>query len=86
MRKYRKNWLQNGYIAYDACVTTLLSLDDTITLSLKRNKFRKEKKMKISTILQKVVKKEGKHSITSKTITKLKDSKEFSYLVDPTRA
>ncbi len=41
--------------------------------------------MKISTVLQKVVKKEGKHSLTSKTIAKLKNSKEFSYLVDIAR-
>ncbi len=42
--------------------------------------------MKITKLIQKIVKKEGKHSITSKTITKLKNSKEFSYLIDPTRA
>ncbi len=42
--------------------------------------------MKVSPLLKKVVKKDGKCSITSKTIVKLKDSKEFSYLVDPTRA
>ncbi|WP_309499795.1 hypothetical protein [Sulfurovum sp.] len=41
--------------------------------------------MKISEILQKVVKKEGKHSLTSKTIAKLKNSKEFNYLVDTNR-
>jgi len=41
--------------------------------------------MKISNILQKVVKKEGKHSLTSKTIVKFKNSKEFSYLVDTNR-
>jgi hypothetical protein len=45
----------------------------------------KGKKMKLSTVLQKVVKKEGKHSLTSKTIAKLKNSKEFSYLVDIAR-
>ncbi len=33
-------------------------------------------------MLQKVVKKEGKHSLTSKTIVKFKDSKEFNYLID----
>ena len=38
--------------------------------------------MKISKVLQKVVKQEGKHSLTGKTIVKLKNSKEFSYLVD----
>lgn len=41
--------------------------------------------MKISKMLQKVVKKEGKHSLTSKTITKLKNSKEFNYLIDATK-
>lgn len=38
--------------------------------------------MKISKMLQKVVKKEGKHSLTFKTIVKFKNSKEFNYLVD----
>jgi|GEM_PF-776351 len=38
--------------------------------------------MKISKILQNVVKKEGKYSLTSKAIVKLKNSKEFHYLVD----
>ncbi|WP_373031709.1 hypothetical protein [Sulfurovum sp.] len=42
--------------------------------------------MKISKILQKVVKKEGKHSLTSKTIVKFKNSKEFNYLVDTSRS
>lgn len=41
--------------------------------------------MKISKVLQKVVKEEGKHSRFAKTIVKLKDSKEFNYLVDKTR-
>jgi len=41
--------------------------------------------MKISKVLQKVVKKEGKHSLTAKTITKLKNSKEFNYLIDKNR-
>ncbi len=41
--------------------------------------------MKLSNVLQKVVKKEGKRSLTSKVIAKLKDSKEFSYLVDTSR-
>ncbi|HSR74754.1 MAG TPA: hypothetical protein VLL31_07920 [Sulfurovum sp.] len=41
--------------------------------------------MKISNVLQKTVKKEGKHSLTSKMIVKLKNSKEFSYLVDKSR-
>jgi len=45
----------------------------------------KGEKMKISRMLQKTVKKEGKHSLTSKTIVKLKDSKEFNYLVDMNR-
>ncbi len=38
--------------------------------------------MKISKTLQKVAKQEGKHSLVSKTIIKLKNSKEFNYLVD----
>jgi hypothetical protein len=41
--------------------------------------------MKITKLVQKVVKQEGKNSIAAKAIVKLKDSKEFSYLVDPTR-
>ncbi|WP_256465831.1 hypothetical protein [Sulfurovum sp. XGS-02] len=41
--------------------------------------------MKLSKMLQKAVKKEGKHSLTCKTIVKLKNSKEFSYLVDKNR-
>ncbi len=42
--------------------------------------------MKISKTLQKVVKKNGKHSHECKTIIKLKDSKEFNYLIDASRA
>jgi hypothetical protein len=38
--------------------------------------------MKISKMLQKVVKKEGKHSLTGKMVVRLKNSKEFSYLID----
>lgn len=38
--------------------------------------------MKISKILQKIAKQEGKHSLVSKTIINLKNSKEFNYLVD----
>jgi len=38
--------------------------------------------MKISKILQKVVKEEGKHSLIAKTVIKYKNSKEFSYLID----
>ena len=41
--------------------------------------------MKISKILQKVVKKEGKHSLVSKTVIKYKNSKEFNYLIDASR-
>ena len=41
--------------------------------------------MQISKVVQKAVKKEGKNSLTSKTIVKLKNSKEFSYLVDKNR-
>ncbi len=42
--------------------------------------------MKISKLLQKVVKKEGKHSFASKTVLKLKNSKEFNYLIDADKA
>ena len=42
--------------------------------------------MKISNILKKVVKKEGKHSLMANTIVKLKNSKEFNYLVDTSRS
>lgn len=42
--------------------------------------------MKITKLLRKIVKKDGKNSCNVRTIIKLKDSKEFSYLVDPTRA
>ena len=41
--------------------------------------------MKISKILQKVVKQEGKHSPVTNTIVKLKNSKEFNYLIDAKR-
>ena len=41
--------------------------------------------MKISKTLQKVVREEGKRSLMSKTIVKLKNSKEFNYLVDTNR-
>jgi len=42
--------------------------------------------MKISKLLQKVVKKDGKHSFSSRKIIKLKNSKEFSYLIDASKA
>jgi hypothetical protein len=42
--------------------------------------------MKISRTLQKVAKKDGNRSPVSKVIIKLKDSKEFNYLVDVSRA
>ena len=45
----------------------------------------KGKKMKISKLLKKVVKEEGSHSRNSKTIVKLKNSKEFNYLIDTQR-
>ena len=41
--------------------------------------------MKISKVIKKVVKEEGKHSVTSKTIAKLKNSQEFNYLIDTNR-
>ncbi len=42
--------------------------------------------MNITKLLKKVVKQDGKNSLNARTILKLKNSKEFSYLVDPTRA
>lgn len=41
--------------------------------------------MKISKLLQKVVKEEGKHSLIAKTVIKYKNSKEFDYLVDSSK-
>jgi hypothetical protein len=46
----------------------------------------KRKKMKIRKTLKEIAKKDGKHSLTAKTVNKLKNSKEFSYLVDTSRA
>ena len=66
-------------------VTILLYLYSTITVSRKRNILLKGKKMKISKLLKKVVKEEGSHSRNSKAIVKLKNSKEFSYLIDTQR-
>lgn len=42
--------------------------------------------MKVRKLLKKVAKKDGKCSIASQTIVKLKNSREFSYLIDPARA
>ena len=42
--------------------------------------------MKISKTLKKVAKQDGKDSLAYKTIVKLKDSKEFNYLIDASRA
>ncbi len=42
--------------------------------------------MKITKLLKKVVKQDGKSSLNAKTIIRLKNSKEFSYLIDSTRA
>ena len=41
--------------------------------------------MKIRKVLKEIVKKDGKHSLTAKTVNRLKSSKEFSYLVDVNR-
>jgi hypothetical protein len=41
--------------------------------------------MKISKPLKKAIKLNGKHSLEAQTIVKLKDSKEFSYLIDQKR-
>lgn len=38
--------------------------------------------MKISKILQKIIKKEGKHSAVANIIVRFQNSKEFYYLVD----
>ncbi len=42
--------------------------------------------MKIRKTLKEIVKKNGKYSFTAKAVNKLKYSKEFSYLVDISRA
>ncbi|SFV49905.1 hypothetical protein MNB_SV-8-678 [hydrothermal vent metagenome] len=42
--------------------------------------------MKISTILKKIVKKDGKHSLTARRVNTLRSSKEFNYLVDSSKA
>jgi len=42
--------------------------------------------MKISKTLKKVAKQDGKDSLVYKTIVKLKNSKEFDYLIDATKA
>ena len=41
--------------------------------------------MKIRKVLKKIIKKDGKHSLTANRVNKLKTSKEFSYLVDINR-
>ncbi|MEA1879822.1 MAG: hypothetical protein U9N11_04195 [Campylobacterota bacterium] len=41
--------------------------------------------MKVSKLLKKVVKAEGKHSHTAHIIMKYKNSKEFNYLVDSSK-
>jgi len=38
--------------------------------------------MKISKILKRTIKEDGKRSLTARKISKLKSSKEFNYLVD----
>jgi len=42
--------------------------------------------MKIKKTLKNVIKKDGKQSLASRKIAKLKTSREFSYLVDTGRA
>ena len=42
--------------------------------------------MKISKTLRKVIKQDGKQSLVAKKIVKLRNSKEFNYLVDASRA
>ena len=51
-------------------------------VSLKREICIERKNMKISKVLQNVVKKEGKRSATANILVKYQNSKEFSYLVD----
>jgi len=41
--------------------------------------------MKISKILKQAIKEDGKRSLTARTITRLKSSKEFNYLVDSSK-
>lgn len=53
----------------------------TIALPLKRDQ-EKGEEMKLSKAIQSVIKKEGRHALSTKTILRLKKSKEFSYLVD----
>ena len=55
------------------------------TISYEKILIERKKRMQISKTLQKAVKEEGKSSLTSKTIVKLKNSKEFDYLVDKNR-
>ncbi len=38
--------------------------------------------MKISRMLKQIIKKDGKKSLTARTVARLKTSKEFDYLVD----
>jgi len=42
--------------------------------------------MKVSKTLKKIIKKDGRRSLGSRTVNRLKSSKEFSYLVDINRA
>jgi len=42
--------------------------------------------MKISKTLRKVIKQDGKQSLVGKKIIKLKNSKEFNYLIDASKA
>jgi hypothetical protein len=46
---------------------------------------KERREMKIRKTLKEIVKKEGKDSITAKAVNRLKNSKEFSYLVDVSR-
>lgn len=71
---------------WDCSVITLLSLGCIIAHLNRDTHQRKGESMKITKLLRKVVKQDGKHSLNAKKIVKLKNSKEFSYLVDPTRA
>jgi len=48
-------------------------------------KFKKGASMKLSKVLKEIIKKDGKHSLTARTVNRLKTSKEFSYLVDSSK-
>jgi hypothetical protein len=42
--------------------------------------------MRISKTLKQIIKKDGKHSVSARRVSKLRSSKEFNYLIDSTGA